>query len=241
MEILGIDIGGSGIKGAPVDMKKGEMLTERYRIETPQPASPQPVAEIVAEIARHFSWQGPIGCGFPAAIQHGIVRTASNIDAAWMGVNAVQLFSQVTDSPVKVINDADAAGLAEMSFGAGRDRKGVVLLITLGTGLGTTIFTDGILLPNTELGHIEIRGKAAEKRASDAVRQEKRLSWEKWANRLDEYLIAMEKLLWPDLIILGGGISKYHAKFLPYITVQTEIVPAQLRNEAGIIGAALAV
>ncbi|MBL6966712.1 MAG: ROK family protein [Anaerolineales bacterium] len=240
MKILGIDIGGSGIKGAPVNTKKGEMLTERYRIETPQPASPQPVADTVAEIARHFDWQGPIGCGFPAAIQHGVVRTASNIDDAWIEINAAQLFSQTTNSLVNVINDADAAGLAEMSFGAGRGRNGVVLLITLGTGLGTSVFTDGVLLPNTELGHIEIRGKAAEKRASDAIRQEKQLSWAKWAKRLDEYLITMEKLLWPDLIILGGGISKHHAKFLPHITVKTEVVPAQLRNEAGIIGAALA-
>ncbi len=240
MQILGIDIGGSGIKGAPVDIERGEMLTGRFRIPTPQPAKPKSVAETVAEIAHHFDWHGPIGCGFPAAIQHGVVRTAANIHKKWIGVNASNQFSAKTQCPVTVINDADAAGLAEMQFGAGRGRDGVVLIVTIGTGLGTAIFTDGRLLPNTELGHIEIDCEEAEKLASDAVRKNEELSWQDWAQRFDRYLTRMEKLLWPDLIILGGGISKHHAKFLPYLTVNAEVVPAQQGNEAGIIGAALA-
>ena len=240
MLVLGIDIGGSGIKGAPVDVEKGVMLTERYRIPTPQPAKPKPVAKTVAEIAQYFEWDGPIGCGFPAAVQHGITRTASNVDNKWIGTNAAALFSKATGCQVKVINDADAAGLAEMAFGAGKGRKGVVLLVTIGTGLGTSLFTDGVLLPNTELGHIEIDCEDAELMASDAARQRDELSWKKWGKRLDTYLDRMEQLLWPDLIILGGGVSKKHEKFMPYLTVQAEIVTAQTFNEAGIIGAALA-
>ena len=240
MQVLGIDIGGSGIKGAPVDIGKGVMLTERYRIPTPQPAKPKPVAKTVAEIAKYFNWNGSIGCGFPAAVQHGITRTASNVDKKWIGTDASALFSKATGCPVNVINDADAAGLAEMAFGAGKGRKGVVLLVTIGTGLGTSLFTDGVLLPNTELGHIEINCEDAELMASDAARQRDDLSWKKWGKRLDTYLDRMEKLLWPDLIILGGGVSKKHKKFMPYLTVQAEIVTAQTFNEAGIIGAALA-
>ena len=240
MQVLGIDIGGSGIKGAPVDIGKGVMLTERYRIPTPQPAKPKPVAKTVAEIAKYFNWNGSIGCGFPAAVQHGITRTASNVDKKWIGTDASALFSKATGCPVNVINDADAAGLAEMAFGAGKGRKGVVLLVTIGTGLGTSLFTDGVLLPNTELGHIEINCEDAELMASDAARQRYDLSWKKWGKRLDTYLDRMEKLLWPDLIILGGGVSKKHKKFMPYLTVQAEIVTAQTFNEAGIIGAALA-
>ncbi len=240
MQVLGIDIGGSGIKGAPVDIEKGVMLTERYRIPTPQPAKPKPVAKTVAKIAKHFNWNGPIGCGFPAAVQHGITRTASNVDKKWIGTNASALFSEATGCPVKVINDADAAGLAEMAFGAGKGRQGVVLLVTIGTGLGTSLFTDGVLLPNTELGHIEINCEDAELMASDAARQRDELSWKKWGKRLDTYLDRMEQLIWPDLIILGGGVSKKHEKFIPYLTVQAEIVTAQTFNEAGIIGAAIA-
>jgi len=239
MQVLGIDIGGSGIKGAPVDIQKGEMLTERYRIPTPRPAKPKPVAMTVAEIAKYFDWQGPIGCGFPAVVQQGITRTAANVHDKWSGTNAAALFSEATGCPVTVINDADAAGLAEMAFGAGKGRKGVVLLVTIGTGLGTSLFTDGMLLPNTELGHIEIDGEDAELLASDAARKRNDLSWKQWGKRLDIYLIRMEQLVWPDLIILGGGVSKKHPKFLPHLTVQAEIVIAETFNEAGIIGAAL--
>jgi polyphosphate glucokinase len=240
MHVLGIDIGGSGIKGAPVDVKKGVMLTERYRIPTPQPAKPKSVAKTVAEIAKHFEWEGPIGCGFPAVVQHGITRTAANVDDKWIGTDAAALFRKATGCPVKVINDADAAGLAEMTFGAGQGRMGVVLLVTIGTGLGTSLFTDGILLPNTELGHIEIDCKDAELLASDAARKRDDLSWKKWGKHLDTYLDRLENLIWPDLIILGGGVSKRHDKFAPYLTVKAEIVIAETFNEAGIIGAALA-
>ena len=240
MQVLGIDIGGSGIKGAPVDIKKGEMLRERYRIPTPQPAKPKAVAKTVAEIAKYFEWEGPIGCGFPSVVQQGVTRTAANVHTSWIGTDAAKLFSEVTGCPVNAINDADAAGLAEMTFGAGQNRMGVVLLVTIGTGLGTSIFTNGILLPNTELGHIEIDCEEAELMASDAIRKQENLSWKKWGKRLDIYLDHLEKLVWPDLIILGGGVSKKHEKFMPYLNVQAEIVIAETFNQAGIIGAALA-
>lgn len=243
MEILGIDVGGSGIKGAPVDVFEGEMTGDRYRIPTPKGAKPDDVAQIVGRIARHFAWHGPIGCGFPAAIQKGVARTAANIDDTWIDTDVDDLFSEATGGcPVRVINDADAAGLAEMRFGAGKGVDGVVLIITIGTGLGTALFTDGRLVPNTELGHIEIDGEDAELRASDAARKREDLSWQEWAVRFDRYLRTMSKLFWPDLIILGGGASKRKKmkKYADYLTVQTEVVPAQLRNEAGIIGAALA-
>jgi len=241
MKVLGIDVGGSGIKGAPVDTKKGELLTPRFRIPTPEGASPKPVAKVVAEIANHFDWQGPIGCGFPAAVQHGVARTAANIDPSWIGTNVAELFSKKSGCPVTVVNDADAAGLAEMAFGAGRGHDGVVLIVTIGTGLGTSLFTDGVLLPNTELGHIEIDCDDAELMASDAARKRDDISWKKWSLRFDKYLNTLEKLVWPDLIVLGGGASKKYKLFLKYLTVQAEVVPAATLNEAGIIGAALAV
>jgi polyphosphate glucokinase len=241
MRVLGIDVGGSGIKGAPVDMKKGVLLTPRLRIPTPEGASPKPVAKAVAEIASHFDWQGPIGCGFPAAVQHGVARTAANVDQRWIGTNIAELFSKKSGCPVTVINDADAAGLAEMAFGAGKGHDGVVLIVTIGTGLGTSLFTDGVLLPNTELGHIEIDCEDAELMASDAARKRDDLSWGKWGQRFDEYLTTLEKLVWPDLIILGGGASKKYDKFIKYLTVHAKVVPAATLNEAGIIGAALAV
>lgn len=241
MKVLGIDVGGSGIKGAPIDTKKGVLLAPKIRIRTPKGARPKPVAKVVARIAKHFDWQGPIGCGFPAAVQHGVARTAANIHDDWIGTDIAALFNQTTGCPVAVINDADAAGLAEMAFGAGAGRKGVVLIVTIGTGLGTSLFTDGVLLPNTEMGHIEIDCEDAELNASDAARKRDDLSWTKWAKRFDLYLTSLEKLVWPDLIILGGGASKRHKLFFPYLTVQAEVVPAANLNEAGIIGAALAV
>jgi polyphosphate glucokinase len=238
--VLGIDVGGSGIKGAPVDLDTGELTASRKRIPTPKSAKPFPIAEIVADVSKHFEWQGPIGIGFPAVIRQGKALTAANIHNKWIGVNAAELFAEHTQCPVRVINDADAAGLAEMVFGAGRDRKGVVFVITIGTGLGTALFTDRHLLPNTELGHIEMKGWEAELRASDAARKQEKLSWKKWARRFNDYLHELERLFWPDLFILGGGVSKKHEKFLPYLDVQAEVVPAQLLNEAGIVGAALA-
>jgi polyphosphate glucokinase len=240
MKVLGIDVGGTGIKGAPVDTKTGELLAPRHRIPTPHPAKPKSMAQVVGEVARFFEWDGPVGVGFPAVIQHGVARTAANIHKSWINTNAAEMFSKTTGCPVTVVNDADAAGLAEMTFGAGKGREGVVLLVTIGTGLGTSVFVDGLLLPNTELGHIEIECQDAELTASDTARKENDLTWKKWAKRLDTYLLRLEALIWPDLIILGGGVSKKHEKFIPLLTVQAEVVPAETLNEAGIIGAALA-
>lgn len=239
MKVLGIDIGGSGIKGAPVDTDKGTLLAPRHRLLTPNPAKPKPVAETVAKIARHFKWQGRLGIGFPGVVQRGVTLTAANIHQGWEGLNAAKYIKKVTGSKTCIINDADAAGLAEMAFGAGKNHRGVVLVVTIGTGLGTALFTEGHLLPNCELGHLEIDGVEAEWMASDAARKREELSWKKWAVRFNKYLHTMEKLFWPDLIILGGGISKKHEKFLPYLTVRAEVVPAQMQNEAGIVGAAI--
>lgn len=240
MEALGIDIGGSGIKGAPVDTASGQLLTERFRIPTPQPATPDAMIEIAAQIVRHFSWSGPIGCGFPAVVRSGTVLTAANIDASWIGVRIEEQLGQTIGAPVKALNDADAAGVAEMRWGAGQDRNGVVLILTFGTGIGSALFANGQLVPNTEFGHIEIRGREGEHRASDAARERKELSWKRWAKRVNEYIDTMERLVWPDLIILGGGVSADSAKFLPYLKTRAELVPAQLLNNAGIAGAALA-
>ncbi|MCL4300926.1 MAG: ROK family protein [Anaerolineae bacterium] len=240
MEILGVDIGGSGIKGAPVDVEKGVMLSERQRLDTPQPSVPEAVGDVVAEIARRFNWQGPIGCTFPAVIKHGVAYSAANVDRSWIGFNGQQLFEQKTGCPVLLLNDADAAGIAEMELGAGRGQPGVVIMLTFGTGIGSAIFVDGRLVPNTEFGHMEIRGKDAEDRAADRIRTEKDLSWEKWAGRVNEFLERMELLFSPDLFIFGGGVSKKHEKFLPLLRTQAKVVPAQMLNEAGIIGAAMA-
>ena len=239
MDILGIDVGGSGIKGAPVDTKTGQLRAERLRIKTPENGEPQPVAEVVHQVAQAFNWKGPIGIGFPAPIKSGIAMMAANIAETWVGMNVEQLFMDATGCACKVGNDADVAGLAEMAFGAGNGRQGTVIMITLGTGIGTAIFHDGNLLPNTEFGHLEMDGSAAESGASDAARERDDLSWKKYAKRLNRYLLAMERLFWPDLFIIGGGISKKHEKFIPLLTLQTEVVPAQLKNDAGIIGAAL--
>ncbi len=240
MEILGIDIGGTGIKGAVVDTQTGALITERKRVLTPNPSKPVAVAEAVTELVRQFGKPCPVGIGFPSVVRSGVVMTAANIHPKWIGTNARELFCQATGCQVQVLNDADAAGMAEMTFGAGQGRKGVVLIVTIGTGLGTALFTNGHLLPNTELGHIEIDGVDGEQRASDAARKREKLSWEKWTRRFNRYLTRLEQLVWPDLIILGGGTSKEHARFLPLLTVKTEVIPAQFLNEAGIVGAALA-
>jgi polyphosphate glucokinase len=240
MEILGIDIGGSGIKGAPVDIGKGRLTADRFRVPTPQPSKPKAVAEIVAEVAKHFKWKGPIGCTFPAIVKNGVTLSAANVDRHWIGTDARKLFRKATGCPIVVLNDADAAGLAEMKFGAGKGQVGVVMMLTLGTGIGSAVFLDGRLLPNTELGHLEVKGKEAEARASDRVRVEDELSWKEWARQLNKVLDRLEALFSPDLFILGGGVSKQYQKFLPHIDTQVPIVPAQLLNEAGIVGAALA-
>jgi len=239
MQTLGIDIGGSGIKGAVVDTETGQLLAERIRIKTPKNGEPQPVAEVVAQIAQAFDWKGPIGIGFPAPIKSGVAMMAANISEKWIGVNAEQLFTNATGCTCKVGNDADVAGLAEMRFGTGKDHTGTVIMITLGTGIGTAIFFNGHLLPNTEFGHLEIKGKDAEARASDAARQREDLSWKKYARRLNRYLLTIEGLFWPDLFIIGGGISKQHERFIPLLTLQSPVLPAQFQNEAGIVGAAL--
>ena len=239
MHILGIDVGGSGIKGAPVDTETGQLLAERIRIKTPKNGEPEPIAEVVNQIAQSFSWKAPIGIGFPAPIKGGVAMMAANVSEKWVGTNADALFTKITGCDCTMINDADAAGVAEMSFGAGRGNYGTVIMITLGTGIGTAIFHRGQLLPNTEFGHLEIDGEDAEFRASDAARQRDDLSWKKYAKRLNKFLGTMERLFWPNLFIIGGGISKESEKFIPLLTIDTHVVPAQLLNEAGIVGAAL--
>jgi polyphosphate glucokinase len=240
MAVFGLDVGGSGIKGAPVDPASGELLEERYRIPTPVGARPTDVVSVAAEVISHFDWQGPVGCGFPAVMKKGVAHTAANVSDEFIGYDFAGNLSAATSCEVRAINDADAAGIAEMRFGAGRDAEGVVLMLTLGTGIGTAIFTDGKLVPNTELGHIEIRGEEAEHRASDGVRKREDLSWKKWAERLQEYITTMENLFWPDLIVIGGGVSKKSEKFLPRLESRAEMVPAGLLNNAGLVGAALA-
>lgn len=246
MEILGIDIGGSGIKGALVDVKEGTLATERHRIPTPQPSTPDAVAGTVAEICRHFRWTGPVGCTFPAIVKKGVVYSAANVDESWIGVNGRTLLKKATGCPVRLLNDADAAGIAEMRFGAGRGRKGVIFVLTLGTGIGSAVFVGGSLLPNTELGHLPftcVSGGTmvdAEDFASDRIRQEQDLDWEAWGERVNQVLGLLESLFSPDLFIIGGGVSKRHRKFFPLLTTQADTVPAQMRNEAGIIGAAMA-
>jgi polyphosphate glucokinase len=236
---FGIDIGGSGVKGAPVDLDTGALAGERVRLPTPTPSTPEEVAKVVAEIVGSFGWSGPLGVTVPAVVTHGMTRTAANIDHAWIGAEAEVLLRGMTGCDVTVVNDADAAGYAEAQFGAARGHHGLVLVTTLGTGIGTALIYDGRLVPNTELGHIQIHGEDAEHRASDAARDREDLSWEKWATRLQHYYRTLEELFWPDLFVVGGGVSKKADKFLPLLNLQTPIVPAALRNEAGIVGAAL--
>ena len=212
----------------------------RHRLDTPQPATPEAVAGTIREIVEHFRWHGPIGCAVPAVVKAGRLRTAANISKSWLGVDAVRLLNKTTRLPVSVINDADAAGYAEMTFGAGRRRTGLVIMVTLGTGIGTALFINGHLVPNTELGHIEIDGRDAEDRAAASAREQRQLSWKRWSKRVDAYLHRLHAYFWPDLFIIGGGVSKQHEKFLPRLTLPVSVVPARLRNDAGIIGAALA-
>jgi polyphosphate glucokinase len=240
--ILGIDIGGSGIKGAIVDITTGEFVTERHRIETPQPATPENIAQTIKKIADYFDYKGKIGCGFPAVIKNGVIKTASNIDKSNINVDANKLFSEITGNEVHVLNDADAAGIAEMRFGEGSSVNGVVFIITIGTGIGSALFTDGKLVPNTELGHLYLEnGIVAEKYTSDAVRKREELKWSQWGVRFNEYLEYIDFLFNPVLIILGGGASKKMEKYMDKIKIDTPVKPAKLLNNAGIIGAALSV
>ncbi|AEI11897.1 polyphosphate--glucose phosphotransferase [Cellulomonas gilvus] len=237
---FGIDIGGSGIKGAPVDLEKGEFAADRLRIPTPQPATPDAVAQTVAQIVDSFDLDKkvPIGVTFPAVMLHGVAQSAANVDDSWIGTDAQALFSEATGRSVVAVNDADAAGVAEARYGAARGVDGVVLVVTLGTGIGSALVVDGNLVPNTELGHLEIDGHDAETRASDAARDRDGLDFEAWAQRLQRYFSVVENLFWPDLFVVGGGVSKHHEKFLPLLDLRTRIVPAALRNAAGIVGAA---
>jgi polyphosphate glucokinase len=237
---FGIDIGGSGIKGAPVDLHKGRLAADRVRIPTPQPSTPEAVAETVTQILDEFDWRDSFGCTFPAVVQHGVTRTAANVDRAWIDCDAAAVLRRVTGRDALLVNDADAAGVAEAEFGAAADHHhGLVLVVTLGTGIGSALVNHGKLVPNTEFGHLEIDGFDAESRAADSAREREDLDWEEWGGRLQRYFTPVENLLWPDLIVVGGGVSKKFEKWSPYVRTRTELVPAGLLNEAGIIGAAL--
>ncbi|MEU6983097.1 polyphosphate--glucose phosphotransferase [Streptomyces sp. NPDC046324] len=243
MNVFGVDIGGSGIKGAPVDLERGELAEPRHKVLTPHPATPDDVAGCVVEVVENFGWTGPVGVTFPGVVTGSTIRTAANVDKGWIGVDAGKLLSdRLGGLPVTVLNDADAAGVAEMTFGAGRGRKGTVILLTLGTGIGSALFVDGRLVPNTELGHLELKGHDAEKRASTKAKEDEDLSWEHWATRrVQKYLAHVEMLFSPELFIIGGGVSRKADKFLPLIEgISAEIVPAELQNNAGIVGAAMA-
>jgi polyphosphate glucokinase len=239
MQIVGVDVGGSGIKGALVDTETGELVSERVRIATPQPASPARVAAAVAEVVSACPGDGPVGVGFPAALRHGVALTAANIDSSFIGIDLAGLFGEHCRRPVAVLNDADSAGLAEVTFGAARGRLGVVLVITVGTGLGTALCVDGRVVFNSELGHVEMHGASAEHYASDAARKRLDLSWKMWAGRFDEYLHTLERLLYPELFVVGGGAVKKWDRYGTSFTVETPVVPASCGNLGGMIGAAM--
>jgi polyphosphate glucokinase len=241
MSVLGIDIGGSGIKGNLVDVETGTLLAERHRIDTPEPSTPDMVADVVAEMVRHFDATGTVGCTFPAIVRRGVALSAANVDKSWIGTDADALFEERTGLSFHMFNDADAAAIAEMEFGAGRGRGGVVIVITLGTGIGSGMFVDGVLVPNTELGHMHFEGHApVERWASAKVRRAESLTWEEWAGRVDRFLIHLDRVFSPDLFIIGGGVSRLWNEWGKVLTTTVETVPAELENEAGIVGAALA-
>ncbi|NBM18341.1 polyphosphate--glucose phosphotransferase [Streptomyces sp. GC420] len=242
MEIFGVDIGGSGIKGAPVDLGRGDLAQPRHKVLTPQPATPDDVAGCVKEVVDHFGWSGPVGVTFPGVVTSGVTRTAANVDKGWIDTDAARLLGdRLGGLPVTVLNDADAAGIAEMTFGAGRGRTGTVIMLTFGTGIGSAVFVNGHLVPNTELGHVELHGHDAEKHASSKAKEDEDLSWSQWAHRVQTYLAHIEMLFSPELFIIGGGVSRKSEKFLPLVEgIRAEMVPAQLQNNAGIVGAAMA-
>jgi polyphosphate glucokinase len=239
MHMIGIDVGGTGIKAGVVETSTGELITPRVRVETPHPATPKAVVKattgLVAELPRELH----AGLGFPAVILQGVVKTAANIDPSWIDAPAETLFADALQRPLLVGNDADAAGLAEMRFGAGRGQAGTVLMLTLGTGIGSALFRDGVLVPNTEFGHLQVRGKDAERRAAASIRVRKHLSWHAWSKRLAEYVDTIDGLLWPDLVIIGGGVSKEADRFIHDLPARVKCVPATLQNQAGIVGAAM--
>jgi polyphosphate glucokinase len=237
---FGVDIGGSGIKGCTVDLDRGELAAERVRIDTPQPSLPASVCEVVGQIVGQFGWTERIGVTFPGVMKSGVAFTAANVDKSWIGTDLAEHLESEIPGTVQTLNDADAAGLAEMRYGAGRDQRGLVLMLTFGTGIGSALFIDGVLVPNTEFGHIQVDSEDGERRASAAAREREDLSWHAWAKRVDRYLDVLEAGLWPDLIIVGGGVSKKSDKWVPLLSTRTRVVPAQLHNDAGIVGAALA-
>jgi polyphosphate glucokinase len=239
MEVLGVDIGGSGIKGAIVDTKTGEFVSDRFRIPTPEDTSPPKILSCIHKVVNHFSWKGPIGIAFPEPVRKGIVVRTANFDDSWESVNAGLIISELTDCEVSILNDADAAGIAEVTFGAGRDENGLVMVLTVGTGIGSALFYDGKLIPNTELGHVEIKGITAENRASETARQQEGLKRKMWAKRLELVLWHYEKILNPDLFILSGGMSNKADKVLPFVHINTRLVAASFMNNAGMVGAAL--
>jgi polyphosphate glucokinase len=238
MRVLGIDIGGSAIKGAPVDTKTGKLLGDRFKIETPVSLTPDEMADAAGMIAVHFKWRGPVGIGFPGVIHGDTILTSANLDKRFIGCDGKRLFGKAIGLPVALTNDAAAAGLAEMRFGVGKNYGGKALMLTLGTGVGSVLFFRGALFP-CELGHIPMKGKDAEKRVAASVKRRKDLSWEEWGTRLGTYIDLLEKILWPELIIIGGGVSAKHAKFFKYVKTRARMVPAEFFNEAGIVGAAL--
>ena len=239
MKALGIDIGGSALKGAPVDTKTGKLLAERLRIPTPEPLSPPQMAKAVAEITRHFRWRGPIGIGFPGVIEGTAIWTSANLHPKFVGCDGAKLFGRATGCRVAMINDAAAAGIAEMRFGAGHQTNRKTLLLTLGTGVGSCLAYQGVVFP-LELGHFPWKGgKDAEKHVAASAREDKELSWEEWGGRLHDFIGVLENLIWPELIIIGGGVSSKHKKFFKFIRSRAKLVPAEFLNQAGIVGAAI--
>lgn len=239
-EAFGVDIGGSAIKAAPVDARTGELTAARRSVATPVPSTPEAVAAVVGQLVGEHAWTGPVGATFPSVISNGVALTAANVDQAWIGTDVDAVFSRVTGLRVTVLNDADAAGLAEARFGAARGARGVVLVLTFGTGIGSALFVDGLLVPNTELGHLELAGHDAEKDAAASVKDRLRLDWPQWVDRVNRYLRHVEMLFTPDLIVLGGGVSKESDQWVPLLDLRTPVRPAELLNDAGIVGAALA-
>ena len=238
---FGIDVGGSGVKGGIVDLDTGQLIGDRFKLPTPQPSTPDAVAATIAKVVEHFDWTGPLGVTYPGVITHGVVRTAANVDKTWIGTDVNDVYSRALGGrPVTVLNDADAAGLAEQRFGAGKDIDGVIALLTFGTGIGSAVIHHGLLLPNTEFGHIEVGGKEAEHRAASSVKENKDWSYERWTQEVTKVLVAVENAIWPDLIIVGGGISRKADKWVPLLKNRTPVVAAALQNSAGIVGAAMA-
>lgn len=238
---FGVDVGGSGVKGGIVDLDTGQLIGDRFKLLTPQPATPEAVAKTITEVVAHFGWEGPLGVTYPGVVADGIVRTAANVDKGWIGLDADDVISSALGGQsVTVLNDADAAGLAEEKFGAGRDNTGVIVLLTFGTGIGSAVIHNGVLLPNTEFGHLEVGGKEAEHRAASSVKERKEWSYERWTQEVTKVLVAIENAIWPDLFIAGGGISRKADKWIPMLTNRTPVVAAALQNTAGIVGAAMA-